>query len=109
MTISPCVIFGSLGSAVSSFSSRTQSDARRDDFSACSGVSKKLIERYALRSPRDLTQLNWYVGFGFFKLAVVAEGIHHRFLAGKTVGEGFSHFGDAVPALLGAALQRLEK
>jgi hypothetical protein len=47
------------------------------------------------------------VGFGYFKLAVVAEGIHARFLQGKTVGSGFSHFGAAVPALLDAALMTL--
>ncbi len=70
-------------------------------------TSEQLVARYAERSPRDLTHLDWYVGFGYFKLAVVAEGIHHRYLAGKTVGEGFDHFGEAVPTLLQAALHRL--
>jgi aminoglycoside phosphotransferase (APT) family kinase protein len=69
----------------------------------------QMVARYAARSPRDISRLNWYVGFGFFKLAVVAEGIHHRYLAGKTVGEGFDHFGAAVPILLGAALQALRE
>jgi aminoglycoside phosphotransferase (APT) family kinase protein len=67
----------------------------------------QMVSRYAARSPRDLTRLDWYIGFGYFKLAVVAEGIHHRFLAGKTVGAGFDHFGAAVPALLQAALHAL--
>jgi aminoglycoside phosphotransferase (APT) family kinase protein len=70
-------------------------------------TSRQMIARYAERSPRDLSRLGWYVGFGYFKLAVVAEGIHHRFLAGKTVGAGFDHFGDAVPLLLNAALLAL--
>jgi aminoglycoside phosphotransferase (APT) family kinase protein len=70
-------------------------------------TSGQLVERYAKRSPRDLGRLNWYVGLGYFKLAVVAEGIHHRFLAGKTVGAGFDHFGAAVPVLLDAALRAL--
>jgi aminoglycoside phosphotransferase (APT) family kinase protein len=70
-------------------------------------TAAQMVRRYAERSPRDLTHLNWYVGFGYFKLAVVAEGIHHRFLAGKTVGEGFDHFGAAVPVLLQAALHAL--
>jgi aminoglycoside phosphotransferase (APT) family kinase protein len=65
---------------------------------------EQMVARYGARSTRDLTDLGWYVGFGYFKLAVVAEGIHHRFLQGKTVGEGFSHFGAAVPKLLAAAL-----
>jgi aminoglycoside phosphotransferase (APT) family kinase protein len=70
-------------------------------------TAEQLVERYARRTPRDLSRLNWYVGFGYFKLAVVAEGIHHRYLAGKTVGAGFDHFGAAVPSLLRAALQSL--
>ncbi|MDT4915048.1 MAG: hypothetical protein QOC66_4176, partial [Pseudonocardiales bacterium] len=70
-------------------------------------TAEQMVARYAERSPRDLAHLNWYVGFGYFKLAVVAEGIHHRYLAGKTVGEGFDHFGAAVPMLLQAALRAL--
>jgi hypothetical protein len=41
---SPKVIFGAFGSALSSFSSRTQLDATRVDSSACADVSKRLIE-----------------------------------------------------------------
>ena len=66
-----------------------------------------LVARYAARSSRDLAALDWYVAFGYFKLAVIAEGIHHRFLAGKTVGRGFDHFGPAVPLLLHRALDTL--
>ena len=69
----------------------------------------EMVARYAAGSARDCAQLDWYVGFGFFKLAVVAEGIHHRYLKGKTVGAGFSHFGAAVPTLLDAALEALAK
>jgi aminoglycoside phosphotransferase (APT) family kinase protein len=67
-------------------------------------TAAQLVERYAAGSPRDLAHLDWYVGFGYFKLAVIAEGIHHRYLQGKTVGDGFSHFGPAVPLLLSAAV-----
>lgn len=67
----------------------------------------ELVARYDAGSHRDLTHLDWYVGFGYFKLAVVAEGIHHRYLQGKTVGPGFDHFGAGVPRLLAAALRAL--
>ena len=70
-------------------------------------TAAEMVARYAQRSPRDLERLNWYVGLGYFKLAVVAEGIHRRYLAGKTVGAGFDHFGAAVPVLLDAALRAL--
>jgi aminoglycoside phosphotransferase (APT) family kinase protein len=68
---------------------------------------EQMVGRYAAGSQRDLAHLAWYVAFGYFKLAVVAEGIHHRFLKGKTVGAGFDHFGAAVPMLLDAALTAL--
>jgi len=71
-------------------------------------TAEQMVARYDDASHRDLADLDWYVGFGYFKLAVVAEGIHHRFLQGKTVGAGFDHFGSAVPRLLEAALQSLE-
>jgi aminoglycoside phosphotransferase (APT) family kinase protein len=72
-------------------------------------TSEQCVARYAARSSRDLSHLDWYVALGYFKLAVVAEGIHHRYLAGKTVGEGFDQFGPAVPALLRAALSALAR
>jgi aminoglycoside phosphotransferase (APT) family kinase protein len=67
----------------------------------------QMVLHYAAGSDRNLAALDWYVGFGYFKLAVVAEGIHHRYLQGMTVGTGFDHFGAAVPQLLDAALQSL--
>jgi aminoglycoside phosphotransferase (APT) family kinase protein len=67
-------------------------------------TADEMVARYGAGSGRDLTDLDWYVGFGYFKLAAIAEGIHNRYLQGKTVGEGFAHFGPAVPSLLDAAL-----
>jgi aminoglycoside phosphotransferase (APT) family kinase protein len=66
-----------------------------------------LVKRYRAQSQRSLDALDWYVAFGYFKLAVIAEGIHHRYLAGKTVGRGFDHFGPAVPMLLRRGLTAL--
>ena len=66
-----------------------------------------MVDIYAAGSSRDLSRLSWYVAFGYFKLAVVSEGIQHRYLAGKTVGEGFERFGERVPQLLQAALDEL--
>jgi aminoglycoside phosphotransferase (APT) family kinase protein len=66
-----------------------------------------LAARYEAASGRDLSELPWYVAFGFFKLAVIAEGIAARHLQGKTVGAGFERFGEIVPMLLGNALDVL--
>jgi aminoglycoside phosphotransferase (APT) family kinase protein len=64
----------------------------------------QMAARYAEKAGRDLSQLDWYIAFGYYKLAVISEGIHYRYLQGKTVGEGFSQMGDRVPRLLDAAL-----
>jgi aminoglycoside phosphotransferase (APT) family kinase protein len=87
----------------------TESDLLMPRVSSDSGflTAGEMVDRYAKGSGRELADLGWYTGFGFFKLAVIAEGIHHRFLEGKTVGKGFSHFGDAVPELLATALTAL--
>ncbi|HSV39678.1 MAG TPA: phosphotransferase family protein, partial [Nocardioidaceae bacterium] len=68
----------------------------------------QVAERYAIASGRDLTDLDFYRALGYFKLAVIAEGIHQRFLTGKTVGAGFETVGDAVPALLERGLSLLQ-
>lgn len=65
----------------------------------------ELAALYAERSGRTVDP--WYVAFAYFKLAVISEGIHARFLQGKTVGEGFSHLGARVPGLLHDALKEL--
>ncbi|GAB3976235.1 phosphotransferase family protein [Actinoallomurus acanthiterrae] len=68
---------------------------------------RELAERYAERSGRDLGDLRFYRALAYFKLAVIAEGIHARHLAGRTVGTGFERVGSAVPALLRSGLELL--
>ena len=67
----------------------------------------QLLERYAGRSHRDLGDIAWYLGFAYFKFAVVVEGIHNRYLQGKTLGEGFDNLGAEAPILLNTALDAL--
>lgn len=64
-----------------------------------------LAESYARASGRDLGDLGFYLALGYFKIAVIAEGIHARHRAGKTVGDGFETVGQAVPELLAAGLR----
>jgi aminoglycoside phosphotransferase (APT) family kinase protein len=67
----------------------------------------EVARRYAEVTGRDLSRLGWYVALGFYKLAVVAEGIHFRHTQGKTVGEGFERFGAMAPALVEQGLATL--
>ncbi|WP_394553052.1 phosphotransferase family protein [Agromyces sp. MMS24-JH15] len=66
-----------------------------------------LAERYAAASGRDLADLDFHLALACFKLAVIAEGIHERHLAGRTVGEGFETIGSAVEPLLAAGMERI--
>ncbi|MBN6038357.1 phosphotransferase family protein [Amycolatopsis sp. 195334CR] len=66
-----------------------------------------LAERYARASGRDLANLRFYLGLGYFKIAVIAEGIHARHRKGLTRGEGFEHVGAAVAPLAAAGLRAL--
>ena len=59
-----------------------------------------LIGWYAERTGTSLSTLPWYVAFGFFKMAVILEGIHYRFTQGQTVGAGFDQIGELVPDLV---------
>ena len=67
-----------------------------------------LAARYAELTGRDISGIGYYMAFGCFKLAVVLEGIHARFLQRKTVGEGFEREGPAVPVLIGRAHRMLD-
>jgi aminoglycoside phosphotransferase (APT) family kinase protein len=64
----------------------------------------QVADAYARASGRGLDALDFYVMLGGYKLAIVMEGIHARFKAGQTVGNGFAHIGEDVPAVVEAAL-----
>jgi aminoglycoside phosphotransferase (APT) family kinase protein len=64
-----------------------------------------VIERYATASGRSLDALDFYEVLASYKLAIIVEGIHARFLMGKTVGEGFDGMGVLVDRLTTAALE----
>ncbi len=70
-------------------------------------TAREFAAHYATVSGADLSDLDFYVAFGNYKLAVIVEGIHARFRQGKTVGEGFEHIGAAVPTLVDRALRVL--
>ncbi|MFE9099988.1 phosphotransferase family protein [Actinomadura geliboluensis] len=67
----------------------------------------EVVARYAARSGRDVSSIGFYVALACFKLAVISEGIHYRYLRGQTVGEGFGAVGAAVEPLLRAGLAAL--
>ena len=88
----------------------------RDSFGAITATAAPgfptradVIEQYARESGRDVSSVYYYWAFGFFKLAVILEGIHARYLQGKTLGEGFDSIGERVPPLVMLGLWVLDQ
>ncbi|MCX4401808.1 phosphotransferase family protein [Streptomyces sp. NPDC059441] len=69
----------------------------------------EIIERYAARSGRDVSDVAWYTAFAWFKLAVILEGIHYRYTLGRTVGAGFDRIGELVPFFIEHGLTTLQE
>ena len=57
---------------------------------------KELIERYAAKSGRDLSYINFYYVFGLFKNAVIAQQIYHRWKQGLSSD---ARFGALLPMI----------
>jgi aminoglycoside phosphotransferase (APT) family kinase protein len=43
---------------------------------------KEVIDRYAEQSDRDLSQIDYYIAFGYWKLACIVEGVYARYVGG---------------------------
>lgn len=65
------------------------------------------LARYAATRGRDLGDMGFHLGLAYFKLAVILEGIHFRFLQGATVGEGFDQIGAGFDPLITKGLEAL--
>ena len=61
---------------------------------------RELIDLYAEESGRDLSEMHWYVVFGYFKLAGILQQIFARWKIGQTQDERFATFGDRVRTLI---------
>ena len=61
---------------------------------------QQLIDRYTEKSGRDLSEMHWYVVFGYFKLAGILQQIYARWKNGQTTDQRFATFGDRVRTLI---------
>jgi aminoglycoside phosphotransferase (APT) family kinase protein len=66
---------------------------------------EELATRYAERSGRDLSQLDFFVALGYWKLAIILEGVYARYAAGQygKVDPGIEAFARLVERLAEAA------
>jgi aminoglycoside phosphotransferase (APT) family kinase protein len=61
--------------------------------------------RYAERSGRDLSEIDFFVALGYWKLAIILEGVYARYAGGQygKTDEGFEEFARIVERLASAA------
>ncbi|GAA2045429.1 phosphotransferase family protein [Catenulispora yoronensis] len=72
-------------------------------------AGREVVDRYQAATGLIVDDLDWYVAFSHYKLAVVLEGIHYRHEHGLTLGEGFERAGAAVPALVEGGRRYLDR
>jgi aminoglycoside phosphotransferase (APT) family kinase protein len=68
-------------------------------------TAAELRDRYAERSGRELSDLDFFVALGYWKLAIILEGVYARYAAGQygKVDPGIEHFARLVERLAEAA------
>ena len=65
------------------------------------------LAAYAAASGRQPGDMGFHMALAYFKLAVILEGIHYRYLQGQTVGEGFDRIGEGFDLIVAAGLAEL--
>jgi aminoglycoside phosphotransferase (APT) family kinase protein len=72
---------------------------------------EELAERYASLTGCDLSMLDFYVAFGYWKLACILEGVYSRYSAGAAAGDrsDYSAYAEQVGLLAAAAREALER
>lgn len=63
----------------------------------------ELVERYAQRSGRDVSDIHFYHALGLYRLVVIVAQIYIRYVRGQTQDKRFAVFGERIPLLLQAA------
>ncbi|MBA2441349.1 MAG: phosphotransferase family protein [Rubrobacter sp.] len=61
---------------------------------------RELMDLYAEKSGRDLSEMHFYLTFAYFKLAVILQQIYARYVKGQTQDERFAAFGERVRNLI---------
>jgi aminoglycoside phosphotransferase (APT) family kinase protein len=70
---------------------------------------EEFIARYAKKSGRDVSAIDFYLTFAYFKLAVICQQIYYRYEKGQTADVRFAHFGQFAKSLIQHALQTAKK
>ncbi|WP_422122693.1 phosphotransferase family protein [Planococcus sp. X10-3] len=65
---------------------------------------EEFIRSYAEKSGRDVSHIDFYLTFAYFKLAVIVQQIYYRYKNGQTQDPRFAHFDRFVKSLIRYAL-----
>jgi aminoglycoside phosphotransferase (APT) family kinase protein len=68
----------------------------------------QLVERYAAKTGRDVSEIVFYYVFALFKVAVIIQQIYYRYHHGVTKDERFASLGESAKLLLQTALRAAE-
>jgi aminoglycoside phosphotransferase (APT) family kinase protein len=68
-----------------------------------------LVDRYASRTGRDLTEVRYYEAFAHFKFAVIAQGIAARVAAGAMAGQDFGDLSGEIVRIAETGLDTLTR
>lgn len=70
---------------------------------------QQFIDRYAEKSGRDVSDIQYYLTFAYFKLAVICQQIYYRYHQGQTKDKRFAHMGEFAKVLILQALKCTKK
>jgi len=68
-----------------------------------------IVERYAASSGRDVHDIVFYFAYGLFKVAVIVQQLHARYVSGKTEDPRYANLLEGVRALCGLGWQSIQK
>ncbi|MCH4827561.1 phosphotransferase family protein [Planococcus halocryophilus] len=70
---------------------------------------KEFIQSYAEKSGRDVSSINYYITFAYFKLAAICQQIYYRYEKGQTNDARFAKFNIFVENLIQHAVEVSKK
>jgi aminoglycoside phosphotransferase (APT) family kinase protein len=89
-----------------------QDDAGANNFATTTAPGflnrQQLAERYSQASGRDISHLDFYVSFAYWKLACIIEGVYARYISGA-MGEHDPHAFDAFKTQVETAAEKAEQ
>jgi aminoglycoside phosphotransferase (APT) family kinase protein len=71
--------------------------------------NERQLAAYTAASGRQPGDMGFHLALAYFKLAVILEGIHYRYLQGQTLGEGFDRIGEGFDLIIAAGLHAIEE